>query len=72
MRSRKGFKMSKTDWTIDEFIQRLQEIRQEYGNIPVRLCDESEWRCPENWIFSFDADAAMSNDNDCHYEAIIH
>lgn len=64
--------MSKTDWTIDELIQSLQEIRQEHGNIPVRLSNESEWLYPENWMSSFDVDTRMSNDNDCHHEVVIH
>ena len=62
-------------WTVDELIERLQEIREEHGNIPVRICDTNgsgEWRKPCNWIFPFDVDTAMSNDNDCHYEVIIH
>ena len=64
--------MSNMDWTIDELIQSLQEIRQEHGNIPVRLCNESEWLYPENWVSSFDVDTHMSNDNDCHLEVVIH
>ena len=57
-----GIEMSNTDWTIDELIQSLQKIRQKHGNIPVRLCDESEWLHPENRMA----------DNDCDHEVIIH
>ena len=59
--------------TVDEIINRLIAIRSTHGNIPIKLSESAVWQCSDNWSSdTINIDVAMSNDNDCHYEAIIH
>ena len=59
--------------TVDEIINRLIAIRSTYGNIQIKLSESAVWLCSDNWSSdTINIDVAMSNDNDCHYEAIIH
>lgn len=61
------------DWTLDELLDALIALKQQYGNVPVCIAEQcSDWKLPKNWIYVFSVDAAMSNDNDLHYEIIIH
>jgi hypothetical protein len=59
--------------TVDEIINRLIAIRSTYGNIQIKLSESGVWQCSDNWSSdTINIDVAMSNDNDSHYEAIIH
>ena len=59
--------------TIDELINRLIAIRSTHGNIEVKLSESAVWQCSDNWSSDkIDVDVCTNNDNDCHYEAIIH
>jgi hypothetical protein len=59
--------------TVDEIINRLIAIRSTYGNIQIKLSENAVWQCSDNWSSdTINIDVAMSNDNDSHYEAIIH
>lgn len=61
------------DWTLNELIDALTVLRSQYGNVPVCIVEQrSDWKLPKNWIYVFSVDAAMSNDNDSHYEMILH
>ena len=58
---------------ISDLIEKLMMVQKERGNLPVVFTTEDPVY-PENWTDGniIKIDVHMSNDNDCHYECVIH